>query len=105
MVSQFVAVFKKLAKHTKCDAMLNDTLGDKLVCGLCTETRQMFLLSESGLMYQMTAEISFGFGICSKEVLKAEYIVQNAQTSSKIYKKSINTYKLYFVVFIQKVFV
>ncbi len=51
-VTMFVAVLKKLAEHCEFGDVLNDTLRDRLVCGLRSEGIQKRLLTESKLTLQ-----------------------------------------------------
>lgn len=49
---------KKLAEHRVFNEMLNDTIRDRLVCGLRSETVQKRLLTESALTLDQAIDIS-----------------------------------------------
>ncbi len=57
-VTMFVAVLKKLSEHCEFGDVRNDTLRDRLVCGLRCEGIQKRLLTESNLTLQRAIELS-----------------------------------------------
>ncbi|XP_039518223.1 uncharacterized protein K02A2.6-like [Pimephales promelas] len=80
-VTMFVAALKKLSEHCEFGDVLNDTLRDRLVCGLRSEAIQKRLLSESNLTLQKATEISVGMELAAKEA-------QHFSSSDKVYKLS-----------------
>uniref|UniRef100_A0A8C2AUS2 CCHC-type domain-containing protein n=1 Tax=Cyprinus carpio TaxID=7962 RepID=A0A8C2AUS2_CYPCA len=75
----FVAVLKKLAEHCEFGDALNDTLQDRLVCGLRCEGIQKRLLTESNLTLQRAIELSVSMELAAKEA-------QQLSSNSKVYK-------------------
>ncbi len=63
----FVAVLKILAEHCEFGDVLNDTLRDRLVCGLRCEGIQKRLLTESNLTLQRAIELSMSMELAAKE--------------------------------------
>lgn len=57
-VSQFVAVLKQLSEHCEFGLSLNDTIRDRLVCGLRSEAIQKRLLTEANLRLEKATEIA-----------------------------------------------
>ncbi|XP_039519644.1 uncharacterized protein K02A2.6-like [Pimephales promelas] len=80
-ITMFVAALKKLSEHCEFGDVLNDTLRDRLVCGLRSEAIQKRLLSESNLTLQKATEISVGMELAAKEA-------QHFSSSDKVYKLS-----------------
>lgn len=78
-VTMFVAVLKKLAEHCEFGDTLNDTLQDRLVCGLRCEGIQKRLLTESNLTLQRAIELSVAMELAAKEA-------QQLSSNSKVYK-------------------
>ncbi|KAL0193255.1 hypothetical protein M9458_011551 [Cirrhinus mrigala] len=78
-VTMFVAVLKKLAEHCEFGDALNDTLRDRLVCGLRCEGIQKRLLTESNLTLQRAIELSVSMELAAKEA-------QQLSSNSKVYK-------------------
>ncbi|KAG1929501.1 K02A2.6-like [Pimephales promelas] len=78
-VTMFVAVLKKLAEHCEFGKVLNDTLRDRLVCGLRCEGIQKRLLTESNLTLQRAIELSVSMELAAKEA-------QQLSSNSKLYK-------------------
>eukprot|EP00079_Xenopus_tropicalis_P016020 XP_004914327.1 PREDICTED: uncharacterized protein K02A2.6-like [Xenopus tropicalis] len=66
-VAQYVAVLKKLAEHCEFGDNLNDALRDRVVCGLCSESIQRKLLTESALTYQKAVDIAMSMEAVSRE--------------------------------------
>ncbi len=57
-IIMFVVALRKLAVHCKFKHALNDTLMDRLVCGLKNEAAQKKLLTESDLTLEKAIKIS-----------------------------------------------
>ena len=66
-VNEYVAVLKKLAEHCEFGENLNDTLRDRLVCGLKDEQIQKQLLSKSTLTLPKATEIAVAMETASKD--------------------------------------
>lgn len=66
-VAQYVAVLKKLAEHCEFGYNLNDTLRDRLVCGLSSESIQKKLLTESTLTYKKAVDMAMSMEAVSRE--------------------------------------
>lgn len=66
-VIMFVASLRKLAEHCEFKDVLNDTLRDRLVCGLRNEAAQKKLLTESDLTLDKAINISVTMEMASKE--------------------------------------
>ncbi len=78
-VTMFVAVLKKLSEHCEFGDVRNDTLRDRLVCGLRCEGIQKRLLTESNLTLQRAIELSVSMELAAKEA-------QQLSSNSKVYK-------------------
>lgn len=63
----FVAALRRLAEHCEFKEVLNDTLRDRLVCGLRNEAAQKKLLTESDLTLEKAINISVTMEMASKE--------------------------------------
>jgi len=81
-VTMFVAALRKLAEHCEFRDTLNDTLRDRLVCGLINEAAQKKLLTESDLTLEKAVNISVTMEMASKEAQQLH------ATSSRVYKVS-----------------
>lgn len=57
-MAQFVAALNRLSEHCEFGMTLNDTIRDRLVCGLSSESIQKWLLSEAKLTLKKAIEIS-----------------------------------------------
>lgn len=66
-VTMFVASLRKLAEHCEFKDVLNNTLRDRLVCGLRNEAAQKKLLTESDLTLDKAINISVTMEMASKE--------------------------------------
>lgn len=66
-LTMFVAALKKLSKHCEFGDVLNDTIRDRLLCGLRSEAIQKRLLSESNLTLQKATKISVSMELAAKE--------------------------------------
>lgn len=67
-VVMFVAALRKLAVHCEFGNVLNDSLRDRLVCGLRNEAIQKKLLTECDLTLEKAINISVTMEMASKEV-------------------------------------
>ncbi|XP_037745958.1 uncharacterized protein LOC119565355 [Chelonia mydas] len=70
-VVQFVGTLKKLADHCEFKEILNDSLCDRLVCGLHSEAIWKRLLTEAQLTLQKAVDIVVSMELATKE---AQYI-------------------------------
>ncbi|XP_061892213.1 uncharacterized protein LOC133642088 [Entelurus aequoreus] len=61
-VSQFIAVLKRLSEHCEFGLSLNDTIRDRLVCGLRSEAIQKRLLTEADLTLEKTKPVTIASG-------------------------------------------
>lgn len=77
----FVAALKKLAEHCEFNDVVNDTIRDRLVCGLRSEAAQKRLLTESALTLGKAIEISVSIELATKKA-------HQLSTSGKVYKMS-----------------
>lgn len=66
-VTMFVAALRKLAQHCEFRDVLNDTLRDRLVCGLRNEAAQKKLLTERDLTLEKAINISVTMEMASRE--------------------------------------
>ncbi|KAL7834774.1 hypothetical protein SRHO_G00290210 [Serrasalmus rhombeus] len=66
-IANFVAALKGLAEHCAFDTVLNDTIRDRLVCGLRSEAIQKRLLTEQTLTLEKAIEISTSMELAAKE--------------------------------------
>lgn len=66
-VVQYVAVLKKLSEYCEFDAALNDTIRDRLVCGLRSEAIQKRFLTEANLTLQKAIEVAVSMELAAKE--------------------------------------
>ena len=81
-VTMFVAALKRLSEHCEFDAVLNDTIRDRLVCGLRSEATQKRLLTERTLPLEKAIEISVSMELATKEAH------QLSNTSAPLHKVS-----------------
>lgn len=81
-VSQFVAVLKRLSEHCEFGLSLNDTIRDRLVCGLRSEAIQKRLLTEANLSLEKAIEISTSMEMVSREA-------QQLSASAQVHKFSV----------------
>lgn len=63
----FAATLWKLAEHCEFNSVLNDTIRDRLVCGLRSEVAQKRLLTQSALTLEKAVEISVSMELAAKE--------------------------------------
>lgn len=82
-IAQFVAVLKRLSEHCEFGATLNDTIRDRFVCGLRSETIQKRLLCESNLTLERAMEISVSMEMAAKEAQELSTFTQ----VNKVYRK------------------
>lgn len=80
-VAQFVADLKRLSEHCEFGMVLNDTIRDRLVCGLSNESIQKRLLSEANLTLKKAIEISTSMEMASREA-------QHLSASTQVHKLS-----------------
>lgn len=80
-VTMYVAALRKLAEHCDFKDTLNDTLRDRLVCGLGNEAAQKKLLTESDLTLEKAINISVTMEMATKEA-------QQLHATSRVHKVS-----------------
>ncbi|KAK7909596.1 hypothetical protein WMY93_014280 [Mugilogobius chulae] len=78
-VAQFVAVLKRLSEHCDFGLSLNDTIRDRLVCGLRSEAIQKRLLTETNLTLKKATDISTSMEMAAKEA-------QQLSASTQVHK-------------------
>lgn len=66
-VAVFVAALRKLTEHCEFKDVLNDTIRDRLVCGLRCEAAQKRLLTESALTLDRAIEVSVSMELAARE--------------------------------------
>lgn len=66
-VAVFVAALRRLAEHCEFGAALNDTIRDRLVCGMRSEAAQKRLLTESALTLDKAMEISVSMELAARD--------------------------------------
>ncbi|KAK0143183.1 CCHC-type zinc finger protein CG3800 [Merluccius polli] len=66
-VAVFVAALRRLAEHCEFGAVLNDTIRDRLVCGMRCEAAQKRLLTESALTLDKAMEISVSMELAARD--------------------------------------
>ena len=66
-MADFDAALRKLAIHCNFADMLEDTLHDRFVCGLCSEAMQRRLLSEKGLSYRKAMDVALAMEAAERE--------------------------------------
>ena len=66
-ISDFDAALRKLAIHCQFSDILQETLRDRFVCGLCHEAIQRRLLLESSLSYKNALKIARGMEATDKD--------------------------------------
>lgn len=79
-VAQFLAVLKRLSEHCEFGVALNDTIRDRLVCGLTSEFIQ---LSEANLTLQKTIEIRTSMEMAAREAQQLSASTQVHRLSSE----------------------
>ncbi|KAG1935337.1 K02A2.6-like [Pimephales promelas] len=77
-IAQFVAVLKRLSEHCEFGTTLSDTIRDRFVCGLRSETIQKRLLCESNLTLERAMEIGVSMEMAAKEA-------QELSTASQVH--------------------
>lgn len=82
-VTDFNVSLRKLSEHCKFGQSLNDTLRDRLVCGLLNENIQKRLLSEKDLTYEKALEISLSMESAQKDVKELHGVAVNKMSVSK----------------------
>lgn len=70
--STYITELKKLTLYCEFGASLNDTLRDRLVCGLHSELIQKQLLSEPELTLAKATEIAFAMEVAANETLELQ---------------------------------
>lgn len=89
-ITDFNVSLRKLSLHCKFGQNLNDTLRDRLVCGLQNEQIQKRLLSEKDLTYDKALEIAMSMESAQRDVKELHGAVGVNKLSSKITKKAVD---------------
>lgn len=89
-VSQFVAVLKQLSEHCEFGQSLNDTLRDRLVCGLRGEGIQKRLLTETELTLEKAIDISTSMEMAAREAQQLSASTQVHKVFTQSTKKAIS---------------
>lgn len=87
-VAQFVAVLKQLSEHCEFGLSLNDTIRDRLVCGLRSEAIQKRLLTEANLQLDKAIEISTSMEMAAREAQQLSASTQVHKMSTEFTKKT-----------------
>lgn len=82
-----MARLKQLSEHCEFDLSLNDTIRDRLVCGLRSEAIQKRLLTEANLQLDKAIEISTSMEMAAREA-------QHLSASTQVHKMSSELTKL-----------
>lgn len=90
-VTMFVASLRKLAEHCEFKDVLNDTLRDRLVCGLRNEAAQKKLLTESDLTLDKAINISVTMEMASKEAHALHATGRNLTVVKQMHKDHVST--------------
>ena len=69
-ISSYIAELKKLSEHCEFGTSLNDSLRDRLVCGMSNELIQKRLLSEVDLSFAKATEIALAMETAAKDTLE-----------------------------------
>ncbi|KAK0146585.1 Triadin [Merluccius polli] len=86
-VAVFVAALRRLAEHCEFGAVLNDTIRDRLVCGMRCEAAQKRLLTESALTLDHAMEISVSMELAARDAHQLS-TVRSSTTTMVIDAKS-----------------
>ena len=81
-VTQYIAELRKLAEFCKFGANLNDSLRDRLVCGLKAENIQKRLLSEADLTLDRALEVAQAMETAAKDATE----LQSLQNEAAVHK-------------------
>ncbi|XP_033733598.1 uncharacterized protein K02A2.6-like [Pecten maximus] len=71
-IRDYNAALRKLSENCTFGDTLNDTLRDRLVCGLKAEHIQKKLLTESDLTYQKALEVAIAFETATKDAVELQ---------------------------------
>ena len=85
-VAQYVAQIRKLSENCEFGANLEDSLRDRVVCGLLNEHTQKRLLSEATLTFDRGVEISVAMETATKEAAEP-WQVRNCAAMHKVQVK------------------
>ncbi len=69
-IAVYVAELKKLSEHCQFGDGLNDTLRDRLVCGISQESIQKRLLSEADLTFKRAVEIAVAMETAARDAVE-----------------------------------
>ena len=78
-IAQFVAELRKCAEHCDFQNKLDETIRDRLVCGLRNETIQKRLLAERNLTLVTAIEIAQGMEAATKQTLELRAVSGQSQ--------------------------
>ena len=81
-IAQFVAELRKCAEHCDFQNKLDETIRDRLVCGLRNETIQKRLLAERNLTLVTAIEIAQGMEAATKQTSELRAVSNPRDTCS-----------------------
>uniref|UniRef100_A0AAQ4QCI8 CCHC-type domain-containing protein n=1 Tax=Gasterosteus aculeatus aculeatus TaxID=481459 RepID=A0AAQ4QCI8_GASAC len=88
-ISQFVAVLKQLSEHCEFGHSLNDTIRDRLVCGMRSGTIQKRLLTEANLTLQKALEVSLSMEMANKDAQQLSTLTLVHKVSTNVRSKTV----------------
>ncbi|XP_033729471.1 uncharacterized protein K02A2.6-like [Pecten maximus] len=89
-IREFNAAIRKLSEHCGFGAVLEETLRDRLVCGLRNEQIQRKLLSEDGLTYKNALDISIAMETASRDAIELQKEKQQSVNKINKFKQNNN---------------
>jgi len=81
-ISEYVAELKRLSQNCSFENALNDSIRDRLVCGLTSESIQRKLLSEANLTLQKATEIATAMEAAAKDATELQGKAKEAESQS-----------------------
>ena len=90
-VAQYFAMLKKLAEHCNFGQNLNDTLRDRLVCGMRNENIQKRLLAEANLSHTRAIELATAMESAQRDTVELRKSNGNGETSGVHYVRGGKT--------------
>ena len=78
-IAQFIAELRKCAEHCDFQNKLDETIRDRLVCGLRNETIQKRLLAEKNLILATAIEIAQGMEAATKQTSELRAVAGQSQ--------------------------
>ena len=80
-IAQFVAELRKCTEHCDFQNKLDETIRDRLVCGLRNETIQKRLLAEKNLTLKTAIEIAQGMEAATKQTTELRAVSGQSQSN------------------------